>query len=213
MDADVIIIGAGVVGLSVGIALADRFENIYIVEKNDSFGQEISSRNSEVIHSGIYYPKISLKSRLCVDGRKLLYKYCDENNIPYKKTGKLVICHDSDGLVFLKKIKSNALKNGVESVLLDNKEIASREPNISARYALYFKESGVFDSHSFMRSLESDLLSSGVNIAYKNEVAGIKPMQNIARSPVNKNALCVCVTPLVSWVRARLVLRCLQCFS
>ena len=170
------IIGAGVVGLAVGRAIAGRFENIFVVEKNDGFGQETSSRNSEVVHSGIYYPENSLKSSLCVGGRKLLYKYCDENNIPYKKTGKLVICHDSDDLVSLKNIKKNALKNGVRSELLDSKEIKSREPNITAKYALHFKESGIFDSHSFMKSLESGLLSSGVNIVYKNEVTYIKQL-------------------------------------
>jgi L-2-hydroxyglutarate oxidase LhgO len=176
MDCNVIIIGAGVVGLAVARAAAEKFDGVYLVEKNNSFGQEISSRNSEVIHSGIYYPNNSLKSKLCVSGRTLLYRYCEKKKIPYKKTGKLVIAHDENGLNSLKEIQINALGNCVESVLLDSVEISSLEPNISAKYALYFKESGIIDSHSLMKSLEFDILLCGANIAYKNEVVGIEKL-------------------------------------
>lgn len=176
MDCNVIIIGAGVVGLSVANTVAKNFDNVFLVDRNNNFGQETSSRNSEVVHSGIYYPTDSLKSKLCVSGRNLLYNYCDARSIPYKKIGKLVIGNKSDGLALLKIIQANASKNGVESTLLDASEISSMEPNVSAEYALCFKESGIVDSHSLMKSLEIDAITNGVTIAYKNEVLSVKKL-------------------------------------
>jgi L-2-hydroxyglutarate oxidase LhgO len=174
MDSNVIIIGAGVIGMAVGRAIAEKYDSVYIVEANEGYGQEISSRNSEVVHSGVYYPRKSFKSKLCIKGRKLLYKYCDKKNIPFRKTGKLVVGYGENGLGVLKEIKSNALSVSVRSELLNEKEILSIEPNIIAEHALYFKDSGIVDSHSLMKSLEYDCISRGVDIAYKNEVVAIE---------------------------------------
>ena len=98
MDFDVVIIGAGVVGLAVGRSLVKVTTNACIIDQNQSYGMETSSRNSEVIHSGIYYPKNSLKSKLCIEGNQLIYDYCDEKLIPYKNCGKLIIANDKNGL-------------------------------------------------------------------------------------------------------------------
>ena len=152
-DKNITIIGCGVVGLSVSRELSKNFDSICIIEKNKSFGLETSSRNSEVIHSGVYYPNNSLKSILCIKGRNLLYNYLEKNNISYNKTGKLIIGHNLEDLKEFNKIQSNALKNGVSSNLLRKNEIEIIEPYINAAYAVHFKETGVFDSHAFMNSL------------------------------------------------------------
>ena len=91
MDAEITIIGAGVVGLAISEKLTEEFKNVFLVEKHPTFGQETSSRNSEVIHAGIYYPKGSLKSLLCVEGKELLYNYCKKYDIPYNNCGKLIV--------------------------------------------------------------------------------------------------------------------------
>ena len=113
MDCKIIIIGAGVVGLAIARSLSKQYKDIYIIEKNTDFGLGISSRNSEVIHSGIYYPKDSLKMKLCISGRKMLYKYCDKNSIKYNKCGKLIIGHTNIDAQKLRNIKSNASDCGV----------------------------------------------------------------------------------------------------
>src|SRR3989338_1504281 len=90
-ELDVVIIGAGVVGLSIAAKLACKKRSVYVIERHSSFGQETSSRNSEVIHAGIYYPKDSLKAQTCIQGNRLLYEICSQNNIPHKRTGKLIV--------------------------------------------------------------------------------------------------------------------------
>ncbi len=177
MDCDIIIIGAGVVGLSIARSISRLNSNIYVVEKNENTGMEISSRNSEVLHSGIYYPYDSLKAKLCVQGQKKIYEYCKQKSIPYKKTGKLVIISKEENLSELKKLKKNAKKNGVISNLLSKNDIEKIEPNVNAANALQFLETGIIDSHAFMNSLKNDSISQGVEIALKNKVNKIKKIK------------------------------------
>ncbi|MCM8796182.1 MAG: FAD-dependent oxidoreductase [Candidatus Omnitrophica bacterium] len=91
---DITVVGAGIIGLAVAYELSKDYKDIFIIEKNSSFGQETSSRNSEVIHAGIYYPKDSLKTKTCIEGRHLLYEFCEKNDIPHKKIGKLIVAID-----------------------------------------------------------------------------------------------------------------------
>ncbi len=113
---DVVIIGAGVVGLAVAEALAETNRLVVVLEKNDSFGQETSSRNSEVIHAGIYYPKEFLKSRLCLEGNRLIYAWCEKYSVPHRRTGKLIVATNEDECVDLGRIKAVAEANGLENL-------------------------------------------------------------------------------------------------
>ena len=178
MDSDVIIIGAGVVGLSIARSLSTNFEKIFLIEKNKDFGMEISSRNSEVIHSGIYYPQNSLKSLLCRKGNKLLYKYCKEKNIKYNRCGKYVIGFTIEDKIRLNRIKQNAKNDNIESVFLCREELKELEPNLNANYALFFKNSGVIDSHDLMNNINKDALNNDVDIVYKTEVEKIKKIKD-----------------------------------
>ena len=148
MDYDVTVIGAGVVGLATARKLSESYGSLLIVDKEENFGRGISSRNSEVIHSGIYYKPNSLKAKLCVKGQRLLYKYCNKKLIQHNICGKLIIAEGDLGAKKLNDILINAQNNGVMTGRLCAKEeISELEPHIKAEYALYFPESGVIDSH------------------------------------------------------------------
>jgi len=174
MDADITIIGAGVIGLSIASEMADSKQNIYILEKNRSHGMGISSRNSEVIHAGIYYPQDSLKARLCMEGRELLYETCANNNIPFKKTGKLIIANTNDEMGQIERLLRNAEHNGVPASLIDQDQIKIVEPNIRAFGALYSPETGIFSVHALMDYYLHKAKRQGAEIAYETEVKEIK---------------------------------------
>lgn len=110
---DVTIIGAGVVGLAIAAELSQDFGNVVVVEKESAFGQGISSRNSEVIHAGLHYPTGSLKAKTCVEGNRMLYQFCQENKIPFKKIGKLTVATDADEVKQVDALYKHAKDNGV----------------------------------------------------------------------------------------------------
>jgi len=151
------IVGAGVIGLAVAckLVLHPRFQNgsAVILERHRTFGEETSSRNSEVIHAGIYYPRDSLKARLCVEGRQQLYDWCRRHDIPYRQTGKLIIAGKGQEHE-LEIIRRRALDNGVADLsLLSGTELSALEPELEASAALYSPSSGIIDSHAYMQSL------------------------------------------------------------
>jgi len=171
---NITIIGAGVIGLAIARELSQSSKDVFIIEKNNSFGQEISSRNSEVIHAGIYYPEGSLKAKTCVEGRHLLYEYCAKNNIGHKKTGKLIVAVKDDEIKNLEELLTNGRKNGVEDLkLLSGNEVKNIEPNIRAKGAIYSPSTGILDSHSLMKKLAAEAKSNNAEIAYNTEVIGI----------------------------------------
>ncbi|MCK4464025.1 MAG: NAD(P)/FAD-dependent oxidoreductase, partial [Candidatus Omnitrophica bacterium] len=134
-----------------------------------------SSRNSEVIHAGIYYKKGSLKATTCIEGNRLLYELCATQNIPYKKTGKLIVATSQKEVESLKKLLENAKFNGVEGLLfLEPKDINRFEPSIEAKAAIYSPQSGIIDSHSLMKYLELTAKKNGVDFAYNVTVLGIE---------------------------------------
>ena len=112
MDAQITVIGAGVVGLAIAERVSKEFRDVFVIEKHPTFGQETSSRNSEVIHAGIYYPKGSLKSMLCIEGKRLLYDYCEEYDIPFKNCGKLIVATSEDEIPIIEEIHKTAFNNG-----------------------------------------------------------------------------------------------------
>jgi len=169
------IIGAGVIGLAIGAELSRHSNSIVILEKNPSFGQETSSRNSEVIHGGMYYPKESLKAKACIEGRRLLYDFCAAYKVPHKKTGKLIVATNRGEVADLEAIFTRGRENGVEGLhMLSPVEIKPFEPHIDAVAAVYSPETGILDTHSYMKTLEGHCKERGVSIAYSAEVTGIE---------------------------------------
>ncbi len=171
------IIGAGVVGLAIARRISADFKedsDVLVIEKEESFGKGISSRNSEVIHSGIYYPAGSLKHRLCVQGRRMLYDYCEQKGVPLKKCGKLIVATEEEELPALEKLYAQVARNNIENVLrLDRKDSIELEPDIRVVSALFSKETGILDTHSFMKSLEGEISDNNGTIVYGSSVVSI----------------------------------------
>jgi len=168
------IIGAGVVGLAIAEKVSAEYSNVFLIEKHPSFGQESSSRNSEVIHAGLYYTKNSLKARLCVEGKELLYDYCKKYDVPFNNCGKLIVATSEDEIDILEGIRQTAFNNGVNDLtFLGKREISEIEPNIFALKALYSPSTGIIDSHSLMKQFETNYVNNGGQVVYGSEVKGI----------------------------------------
>jgi len=171
----VTIIGAGVVGLSVASEISNFKNSVYVIERHESFGRETSSRNSEVIHAGIYHPKDSLKTKMCIEGNKLIYETCTKNNIPHKKQGKLIVATDISEIPDLERLFANASANGAEDLeLLTKGKIKDLEPNIRAEAAIYSKTTGIVDSHGLMKYYAFKATHNGTVISYHTEVKSLR---------------------------------------
>ena len=179
MYSDIIIIGAGILGLSLAAKLSKRYpkKSIALLEKHDRFGVETSSRNSEVIHAGIYYNKNSLKANYCIKGNKLLYQFCNEYSIPHQKCGKYVVSTSEDQDEILLNIQNNALQNGVNLKFLNKNQLSSENKISHFRNALYSPETGIFDSHKLMQTLEKMAKENNVFLAYKNSFVKIMDIE------------------------------------
>ena len=178
-DADITIIGAGVVGLAIAEKISENHNNLFVIEKHSTFGQETSSRNSEVIHAGIYYPRGSLKAKLCLEGKRLLYDYCEKYDVPFRKCGKLIVTTTDDELPVIEGVRQTALLNGVDDlVVIEKDEIAEMEPAIFALRALYSPSTGIIDSHRLMKQYETNTLNNGAQIVYGSEVTAIRRIEN-----------------------------------
>ncbi len=172
---DVTVIGAGVIGLAIAAEIAKPGLNVYILEKNANHGGGISSRNSEVIHGGMYYPEGSLKAILCVAGRQMLYDIAAKFKIPHEKTGKLIVAINSGEIEELERLYDNGLKNGVTSLsMIDKREIARMEPNIRADAALYSPATGIISTHDLMNYYLACALSRKASIVYHTKVVQIE---------------------------------------
>ena len=178
-EVKITIIGAGVVGLAIAAELSQEYDDIVVLEKHDKFGRETSSRNSEVIHSGIYYPPNSLKAKLCVEGAKLLYEYCEKHSISHSRLGKLIIASNEPELADLQELYDTGIHNGVKGLTLIGKdEINKMEPNVKAKAALYSPNTGIIDSHSLMSRLYRFANASGVLFSFNTEVNLIEKQKN-----------------------------------
>jgi L-2-hydroxyglutarate oxidase LhgO len=199
-----VVVGAGVVGLAIARALALGGREVIVLERAGGIGFETSSRNSEVIHSGIYYAKESLKARTCVEGRERLYGYCREHGIPYKKLGKLIVACAPEEISGLEKIAAAAAANGVRELeWLSAAEALSLEPEIRCVAALLSPETGIIDSHALMLSFEAEAEGAGAMIAFASPlqrarvcergfelfVGGAEPTVLFARILVNSAGL------------------------
>jgi len=165
--------------LAIAAELSREYENIVVLEKHEKFGQETSSRHSEVIHSGIYYPPNSLKARLCVEGAKLLYEYCEKHSIPHSRLGKLIVVSNESETADLQELYETGIQNGVKGLTLIGKdEINKMEPNVHSIAAIYSSNTGIIDSHSLMSHLHGVANSSGVLFSFNTEVDSIEKQKN-----------------------------------
>ena len=165
---DCVVVGAGVVGLAVARAIAQTGRDVWVLEACDAIGTQTSSRSSEVIHSGIYYPAGWAKARLCVRGKHLLSALCERQGVPHRRCGKLVVATDEAQLAGLKKIEARAQANGVPVEWLSGAQARALEPALSAQAALLSPSTGIVDSHGLMLALQGDLEagSHGLNRQY-----------------------------------------------
>lgn len=176
---DCVIVGAGVIGLAVGRALAMRGMEVIVVERSDLIGSETSSRNSEVIHAGIYYPKNSLKARLCVEGKHLLYEYCESHQVPHRRCGKIIVATTKAQLGTLTAYQRQALDNGVgELRWLGVDEVRELEPQVNAIAGVYSESTGIIDSHALMLSLQGELEHHGGMLALNTQVEDLADLGN-----------------------------------
>lgn len=169
---DVIVVGAGVIGLATARALSLSGRSVVVVERHRHVGSETSSRNSGVIHSGIYYVPGSLKARLCVRGRELLYPYCEARSVPHRRCGKLIVANAAERNK-LERLQATAASNGVDNLLwLDSTAIRDREPEVRADAGLWCPDTGIVSVHELMTALHGDVEGAGGSIVLRTEFVG-----------------------------------------
>ncbi|HML04025.1 MAG TPA: NAD(P)/FAD-dependent oxidoreductase [Candidatus Bathyarchaeia archaeon] len=178
-SAKIVIIGAGVVGLAVAWKLSEKSESVYVLEKNAKFGQETSSHNSCVVHSGIHYPRGSLKAKLCVEGNVMTYDICEKHRIPYKKLGKLTVAITEDEVDELEKLMRQGQDNGSEALkFLGREEVKKLEPNVDVEKALFSPSTGIVEpdelmNHYFAKASKNNaVLAAGTEVVSLRKVDG-----------------------------------------
>jgi len=201
---DCVVIGAGVVGLAVARALARSGREVIVVDGADTIGTETSSRNSEVIHAGIYYPPGSLKAKYCVAGKRALYAYCASHGIPHRNCGKLIVATAHDQIGALGKLHAQAIANGVNDLQpLGAAEAVAMEPELRCVAALLSPSTGIIDSHAYMLALRGEAEAGGAVLVFRSpvvggsvgddaialEVGGAEPMRVRARTVVNSGGI------------------------
>ena len=182
MDTDVVVIGAGAVGLAVAAEFARailgrRGRDVIVLEAADGIGTGTSSRNSEVIHGGMYYPTGSLRHRMCVDGRRKLYAYLEARGVPHLKRGKLIVATSEKETAKIETIHATGLRNEVEALeMVTGATAMAWEPNLHCTAALWSPETGIVDSHAYMLALQGEIEDHGGLIAFETPVARIEPL-------------------------------------
>src|SRR5215216_4348003 len=166
-EVDCVVVGAGVIGLAIARRLASDGREVIVLEAEGEVGTVTSSRNSEVIHAGIYYPRDSLMARFCVSGRGALYRYCDEHGVPHRRCGKLIVATTRDENERLASIAGRASANGVGDLkILSEAEAHALEPALNCTGALLSPSTGIIDSHAYMLALRGDAEDAGALFAF-----------------------------------------------
>jgi len=177
-DFDAVVVGAGAVGLACGHALSRRGLTVAVLEAEAAIGQGVSSRNSEVIHGGLYYPTGSLKARLCVAGRRALYGFLESHHVDFDRCGKLVVATSADEVGRLDDIWAQARTNGVEGMdRLTRAQALALEPELACEGALISPNSGVFDSHGYMLALQGEIEAAGGAVVLSTPFEGAAPIE------------------------------------
>jgi L-2-hydroxyglutarate oxidase LhgO len=171
---DTVVVGAGVVGLAVARAIALTGREVMVIEKEKAIGQGVSSRNSEVVHGGLYYPTGSLKAKLCVRGKAMMYAYCSERGLPILQCGKLIVATNASQLPKLAQIEAQAVANGVPVKRLNQKQAKALEPELECIEALHSPTTGIVNSHDLMTALQGDLENAGGMVALATEIKKIQ---------------------------------------
>lgn len=169
------IVGAGVVGLAVAAEISEKNEGVFVFEKNARSGQETSSHNSGVIHSGIHYPRNSLKAQLCVKGNQMLYEICEKHRIPFKKLGKLTVAIEEEEIEELEKLMTQGEANGVEGLrFLDEQEVKQLEPHVEVERALHSPSTGIIEPDELMSYFYAKAHKNNAVFAMETEVTDLK---------------------------------------
>lgn len=173
--ADIVIIGGGVVGLAVAYTLSSRIpeKTIVLLERNEKCGQETSSRNSEVIHAGLYYPADSMKTMLCVEGSGLLYAFCGRHQVAHQRIGKLIVAADDSELSALEKVYKQGTANGKRLEMLDHNQVRRLEPSVAAAAGLFSADTGIVDADGLVRALYYLSKQNGVIMLLKQPLTGV----------------------------------------
>ena len=178
-EVEVLIIGAGIVGLAIAERFSKKYDCVIVAEKEPSFGRHTSSRNSEVMHSGIYYPQDSLKAKLCVKGNEMLYSFLKEHEIGHRNCGKLIIATKDEEISILEELLLNGTKNGVKGLeILSEKKVKELEPLFKTKGALRVPSTGIMDTHAVMKKLEFLAEENDAMISYNTEVVAIEKADN-----------------------------------
>ncbi len=203
---DCAVIGAGVVGLAVARELAMKGREVIVLEADSVIGAGTSSRNSEVIHAGIYYPKDSLKAKMCVAGKYLLYDYCQSHGVDHKQCGKLIVATSQDQLTTLEGIRQKALNNNVSDLqYLSEAQVKTLEPELSITDALLSPSTGILDTHGLMLAYQGDAEDHGAMVAFNSPVTG---------GSVEENCIFLTVgAPNRLDLRCKLVVNCAGLFA
>lgn len=181
-QANILIIGGGVIGCAIARAVSARWQDVFLVERFPKVGMATSTRNSGVNHSGIYYPKNSLKARLCVEGNRLTYEFCAKHNVPFRHCGKLVVAADSHEEAELVALKKRGEDNGVEGLqLIDAAEIRKREPHIRGVAGLYVPSTGIVSAEELVHAYARLATTQGANIVTRAQVVSLTPSGNTIR--------------------------------
>jgi L-2-hydroxyglutarate oxidase LhgO len=176
-DVDVVVVGAGVVGLACAARLARAGRSVMILERNARAGEETSARNSGVIHAGLYYPAGSLKALTCVEGRERLYARCDREGLPHRRCGKLVVATDEAERGKLEALYARGLQNGAGALrMLDAAEVRRVEPRVRAIAALFSPETGIVDPHALLTSYRREAVAHGAELSLRTRVDAIEPI-------------------------------------
>lgn len=176
-DFDAVVVGAGAVGLACGRALSRRGLSVLVLEAQPHIGQGVSSRNSEVVHGGLYYPTGSLKARFCVQGRRALYAFLDSHKVDYRKCGKLVVATEEAEVSRIEAIFNQAVTNEVENLAhLTGAQARALEPALNAHAAILSPESGVFDSHGYMLALQGEIEDAGGSVVVSTPFERAEPL-------------------------------------
>ncbi len=174
--ANIVIIGGGVVGCAVARAVSERWTDVFLVEQTPKLGMGASTRNSGVIHSGIYYPPGSLKARLCVAGNRMLYEFCAAHHVPHRNCGKLVVAHDAKQEAELEHLAENGRANGVAGLrLVDRAAVRAREPHIEAAAALLVPSTGIVSAEDLIKTLARMATNHGASLLTRTRVVRLDP--------------------------------------